>query len=89
MYLITYELIRPAKEYLALFQQIKDISEIWWHNLNSAWIIKHKGPSTAILRALKPYVHPRDKLLVIKLDHEAAGIGFHTQASQWVKINLE
>ncbi len=88
-YLISYDLVQSKQNYCALYREIKAISHIWWHNLDSTWIIKHSGPAEEILRSLKPYLHPRDKLLVVKLSDEAAGIGFRSRATDWVKINLQ
>ncbi|MEO4149250.1 hypothetical protein ABH289_08440 [Acinetobacter pittii] len=83
-YLIGYDLNRPGQNYSGLHEKIKEISNGYWHNLDSAWIIKHTGPSTSIRDALLPYIDKNDELLVVLLNREAAWNGFSKTASDWL-----
>lgn len=87
-YLIGYDLNAPGKDYTKLIDAIKALGSNWWHCLDSTWIIKHEGPSTAIRDALTPLLDPNDELLVALLAGEAAWRGFGDQCSKWLKDNL-
>ncbi|AIJ45913.1 hypothetical protein O987_08895 [Comamonas testosteroni TK102] len=86
-YLIGYDLNKTGQDYAALIDAIKGLG-LWWHCLDSTWIIKHDGPSTVIRDALKPYIDSNDELLVVKLTGEGAWMGFNTECSTWLKENL-
>ena len=87
-YLIGYDLNRPGQNYSELFEAIKDISDNWWHHLDSTWIIKHAGPAKAIRDALTPHIDKGDELLVVGLTGEGAWRGFNDRGSQWLLDNL-
>jgi hypothetical protein len=87
-YLIGYDLNKPEKDYPDLIKAIKDLSENWWHHLDSTWIIKHAGAATRIRDALKPYIDSNDELLVVKLSGEGAWTGFNDKGSKWLKNDL-
>lgn len=87
-YLITYDLCKPGQEYEELYEEIKEIANGWWHNLESTWIIKHSGPADYIHDRLKAYIDENDKLVVARLTGEAAWKGLSTKGSNWLKKNL-
>lgn len=86
-YLISYDLYRPGQDYTQLLQAIKRLGG-WWHHLDSAWIVKHSGPATAIRDALTPHIDANDELLVVRLTGEGAWKGFNDEGSVWLKNNL-
>ena len=87
-YLITYDLNKPGQEYNELYEKIKDLSSIWWHHLDSTWLIKHEGPSTVIRDGITPKLDSNDSLLVVKLTGEGAWRGIDSKGSEWLKKNL-
>lgn len=87
-YLIGYDLNASGQDYKNLTDSIKEISNGWWHNLDSTWVIKHAGPATTIRNSLKQHLDSNDELLVVKLSGEGAWTGFHDKGSKWLKDNL-
>lgn len=87
-YLIGYDLNKSDKDYSGLIAKIKELSNGYWHHLDSTWIIKHSGPATVIRDQLSPYIDTNDELLVIHVNREAAWKGFSEKGSSWLKTYL-
>ncbi|BCX48585.1 sinR-like protein [Haloferula helveola] len=84
-YLIGYDLNAPGKDYKELIEAIKELADgVWWHNLDSTWIIRHPGPAKVILEALQAHVDDNDELLVVGLTGEGAWTGFSASGSKWL-----
>lgn len=86
-YLIGYDLNKTGQDYETLIEQIKKLG-IWWHHLDSTWIIKSDLTAAQIRDILESYVDNNDELLVAKLSGEAAWKGFNEKGSKWLKDNL-
>ncbi|WP_242916334.1 hypothetical protein [Pontibacter liquoris] len=87
-YLIGYDLNKSGQNYDALINRIKEISSIWWHNLDSTWIIKSNSSAKDIRDDLKLYIDANDELLVAGLTGEAAWAGFKDKGSTWLLNNI-
>lgn len=89
-YLIGYDLNRPRGEdaYPNLINAIKQNFPIWWHCLDSTWIVKTDKTAVAIRDLLAPHIDSNDELLVVGLTGEGAWKGFNQQCSDWLKNNL-
>lgn len=66
-YLITYDLKNKIRNYDNLYLAIKSIG-VWWHYLDSTWIIKTNLTSLQIWDYLAPHITTIDYLLIIKID---------------------
>ncbi len=87
--MVGYDLNKAGKDYTGLISKIKEISNGWWHNLDSTWLIGHGGSSETIRNALKPFLDKDDELLVVLLAKgDAAWTGFDTSGSDWLMKNL-
>lgn len=87
-YLIGYDLNKSDKDYSELIEAIKGLSDTWWHQLDSTWIIKHGGDAASIRNALTAHIDSNDELLVVELSGEGAWAGFNERGSKWLKSNL-
>lgn len=88
MFLIGYDLKRK-EDYGSLHEAIMSLSTDWWHGLDSTWIIKHKGSSESILKALEPHLEEGDKLLVVPLFGAGSWFGMGEQERKsWLVANL-
>ena len=85
--LVGYDLNRPHKDYPDLINAIKALG-IWWHCLDSTWIVKTNLTCVQVRNSLKPHIDANDELLVAKLTGEAAWTGFDNQCSEWLTNNL-
>jgi len=87
-YLITYDLIKPHKDYSTLTEALEKFSN-YWHCLGSVWIVKSDSTATEIRDYLLPYIDKDDKLLVIFAGREAAWTtSFSQQCQNWLRNNL-
>jgi len=87
--LIGYDLNKEegSEGYKELFAAIKNLG-IWWHCLDSTWIVKSDLTTVEIRNLLTPHLDPNDELLVAKLSGEAAWVGFNDECSKWLTNNL-
>jgi hypothetical protein len=87
-YMIGYDLNKPGQDYKDLIEAIKQVGSMWWHCLDSTWIVKTDKSAKEIRDELKPHIDASDELLVAKLSGEGAWTGFDTDCSTWLKNNL-
>ncbi len=83
--LISYDLNNPGQDYNELFTQIKSYG-VWWHHLDSTWIIKSEKNVSEIRDHLGKFIDVNDELLVVKID-SWAGKGFKERAYKWLHNN--
>jgi len=90
-YLIGYDLNKNGQNYDPLISAIKQIaySNLWWHCLDSTWIIKTNSAAIQIRDSLKNLIDSNDELLVVCLDGEGAWTGFNNECSDWLYNNLK
>lgn len=86
-YLIGYDLNKSGQDYTTLIEEIKRLG-IWWHCLDSTFIVKSSSPATLIRDHLKKFIDSNDELLVVRLSGEGAWTGFSKECSDWLKNNL-
>jgi hypothetical protein len=88
-YLIGYD-IHPAKgeTYDELIKGIKGLSNIWWHHLDSTWVVVTDKTPVQIRDALRKHLKSDDQLLVVKSGRDSAWTGFNPQGSDWLHTNL-
>lgn len=75
-YLITYDLIYPGRNYIAIERVIKgcSINEICCHPLESVWIIKSALTANQIKEFLIKVTDQNDKFLVAEITKNCDGI---------------
>ena len=82
--LITYDLLKPTQNYTGLYEAIKSCG-VWWHHLDSVWLIETSTNPKEILEQLKQHIDANDKLLVIQVSKNWWGMGFQQRAYDWLK----
>lgn len=87
-YMIGYDLNKPGKDYSGLIGAIKEMFTVWWHNLDSTWIVRSNLTAEQIRDKLQPFLDSSDELLVTRLSGEGAWVGFSRTASDWLLNNL-
>ncbi|MDQ1193882.1 hypothetical protein QE419_002648 [Brevundimonas vesicularis] len=91
-YLIMYDLNKEGAAYYEankkLTDRIKEKFPIWWHHLDSTWIVVTDLDHTQIRDDLKKYIDSDDELLVVKSSGTGAWTGFNGNGSGWLKKNL-
>ena len=87
-YLISYDLLRPGKDYTRLHEHLKSYT-YWAKPLESVWFLK-SGLAVADLRnAIQAYMDSNDKILVVDVTGKAAAWdNLPDDVSTWMKNNL-
>ncbi len=86
-FMVTYDLIRPGKDYSKLYDAIKSLGS-WWHYLDSTWFFVSSSSAKEIRDELLRHVDGNDKILVLRSGKEAAWSGISNKGSDWLKNNL-
>ncbi|KQX21522.1 hypothetical protein ASD39_00055 [Sphingomonas sp. Root50] len=87
-FIITYDLIKQGQNYTDLIAKLKEYPT-YWHAQGSVWIIETHQSAVAIRNNLKTCLDGNDKLIVAKLEGEAAWSGYNDNISLWLKNRLE
>ncbi|MEK7603720.1 MAG: hypothetical protein AAB461_01195 [Patescibacteria group bacterium] len=85
--LVTYDLNKSSKNYMPLFQAIKNISGTWWHSLTSVWLVKTDLSPAQIKNILLPHVDSNDELFVVRVTSDYAGY-LGPEARQWLASHM-
>lgn len=89
IYLVAYDLNLSGKRYEELTDKIREIADGYFHELESAWLIGHAGPSGAVMDALSPFLDADDEMLVaIMGTGDASWAGFDEKGDSWLQEAL-
>lgn len=83
IFIITYDLIAPDKDYQSLYDAIESYKE-YTHPLESIWFVRTSSSSRDIRDYLKSYLDSNDKLFVAKID-EWASRNLPDESTKWLK----
>jgi hypothetical protein len=72
IYAINYDLKKPGQNYAPLYEAIKSCG-VWWHHLDSTWLVDTPLSAGAIWDRLAPNVDSNDSVLVIGVTGEYSG----------------
>ena len=72
VYIVTYDLKVPGKDYSGLYNAIK-ASPKWWHYLESSWLIYTSELPGQIWERLSPHVDKNDRILIIEVRDRCQG----------------
>ena len=87
-YLVSYDLIRPEKNYQILHDHLKSYPN-WAKPLESVWLIKTPLNYTQLRDTIQQYLDSNDKLLLIDVTKDAAAWkSLSPEISNWIKNNL-
>lgn len=85
-YIVSYDLKAFSWNYTKLFEELKR-SPIWWHYLNSTWIVVRDETLYELQDLLLPLIYKNDSLLIMPAKGPAAGI-LPVDAWEWIKNNV-
>ena len=87
LYLISYDLKKPDRDYSGLYDAIKSF-KTWWHYLESTWIIKSEKTPKEISNIIKSHIDENDRLIIIQVTNKFKG-WLPKKAWEWIKRNYE
>ncbi len=84
-YLISYDLLKPGRDYSKLHDAIKAMANGWCHALESVWLINTSLSASEIIDKLIPHVDSNDRLIVILQGNDWASYNLSTNKNDWLK----
>ena len=88
-YMITYDLRKPDRDYTSLHKEIKALSGVWAHIVESSWLIASSKLTAKMVRdRLAKTLDRDDELFVGKMSGEGAWKGLNKDQTAWLKDNL-
>lgn len=72
IYAINYDLKKPGQNYAPLHDAIKSCG-VWWHYLDSTWLVETTLTADGIWKKLAPHVDKNDSMLIIGVTRDYSG----------------
>ena len=86
VFCVSYDLNKPGQNYNELIKELKD-SQVWWHYLDSTWLIKTDESADNLSSRLKKHLDKNDNLLIIRVTKDYAG-WLPKDAWDWIQKNV-
>lgn len=86
VYLVTYDLKNPGRDYVALYEAIKRSGK-WWHYLDSTWLVATNESATQVYNRLSQYIDKNDFIFVIRVTNEYSG-WLPQDAWDWIRHEI-
>lgn len=85
IYLITYDLMQPNRDYEPLYEAIKKCGSNWWHYLESTWIVATDISVNECVKRLRQTMDDNDNLLVVNITGQERQGWLPSKAWDWIK----
>jgi len=86
VYLISYDLKSPGKDYNDLYTEIKSLGE-WHHFLESEWFVNTTASADVIKNTLRKKMDNNDRVFVNKMVSGYSG-WLDNSTGEWLKNHL-
>ena len=87
-YLVSYDLIRPGKDYTTLYTNLKSYG-LWAKPLESVWLIKSSFGVEQLRNSIQAHIDANDKIFVVDVTTRAAAwFNLPVDVSTWIKTSL-
>lgn len=87
-YIVAYDLMAQGQNYTCLTTKLKAYPT-HWHMQGSVWIHETQQSAVQIRNSLQACLDENDKLMVARLEGEAAWSGCSDKIGQWLEERLE
>lgn len=88
VYLITYELNKPDKDYQSLYAALQNYEFIRDVNLDSVWFINSSATAEQISEYIRQHMDDSDRLFVTKLQSGGYDGWMHQNVWDWIRLRL-
>ena len=86
VYVVSYDLRKPGRDYTGLFEEIKR-SRAWWHYLESTWLVSTNENANSIYTRLAPHLDENDSIIIIQAGTDRQG-WLPKKAWEWIQQEL-
>lgn len=83
-YIVTYDLMKQGQNYDCLCKKLEEYPT-HWHAQGSVWLIQTSLSAVQVRDDLASCLDSNDKLIVARLQGEAAWQGYGEQINSWLK----
>lgn len=84
--LITYDLKSTQKNYVSLYESIKNLGLAWWHYLDSVWLIDTQHTPDECTNSLRELIDTTtDNLFIVDITEQANQGWLPSKAWEWIK----
>jgi hypothetical protein len=87
-HVVSYDLHKQGQNYTDLIAKLKTYAA-HWHVQQSVWIIGTTKSAAEVRDDLKAALDANDKLIVARLQGEAAWYGYGANIDDWLKAQLQ
>lgn len=84
IYLITYDLKKPGRDYNTLYDTIKTAPS-WWHYLESTWIIYTKESVNVWSDKIRKVIDKNDLFLIVDITKQPRQGWLKQKAWEWIR----
>lgn len=85
--LITYDLKSPDKDYVPLYDSIKNCGSKWWHYLESVWLVHTNLSAKECFERLRENLDSGDRCMVVDITNQQRQGWLPSKAWDWIKAN--
>jgi len=86
IYLITYDLKKPGKDYTSLHNTIKTAPK-WWHHLDSTWLIQTNETVEYWSDKIRRITDSNDNFLIVDITRQKRQGWLPKKAWEWIREN--
>jgi hypothetical protein len=86
VYLVSYDLHAPRREYDGLIGELKS-RKGWWHHLDSVWLIATDETADQLYRRLRRHIDDDDEILVMRVCNDSQG-WLPGRAWKWINAHV-
>ena len=88
VYLVTYDLKQPGRDYAPLYDTLKKAAS-WWHYLESTWLLASPLTIEQWQQQIRGAIDSNDLFIILRLERGTAYTGWLPQeAWTWMQQNL-
>jgi len=87
IYLVSYDLKKPATDYPGLYEILKNYPG-WWHHLESTWLVATEDDAQKIWEKIEPHIDKNDSVLIIKINSSDRQGWLPKEAWKWINENV-
>lgn len=86
IYLISYDLRKPGRDYASLHNAIKS-APTWWHYIESTWIIKTEQSIEDWYNKIRTTTDGNDSFIIVDITKQNRQGWLPQKAWEWIREN--
>lgn len=84
IYLVSYDLKTPGKDYQAVYEVLKGAPG-WWHHLESTWVISTNESISTWTDRIRKIIDANDSFIIVEITGQPRSGWLLQKAWDWLK----